>query len=212
MENVPGYVDYLSKYNKKSVSDRDLDQLMGMAEMGLSDDKIVQHEAEALHNFLVRASNNPHPVLNPILNRVSEMLSDNYLDAEEAEELKEILKKLTGNDDTLGEMGKSSTLPLCEPPPDVSFKDKVFVHTGTFAYGNRKEVEAAVTELGGTCKSSVSKKVDFVVLGIYVTDSWIHEKLGRKIEKAMEIRSQINHPQIIHEPHWEAMLIKARNL
>jgi len=204
-------LDYLLRYNKKSVSDRNLDQLMGMAEALLADDKIDQDEAETLHKFLVRSSSNSHPILNPLLERVSRMLSDNYLDPEEAEALKETLKKLTGDDDTIGELGKSSTLPLCEPPPEVFFKDKVFVHTGTFAFGARREVEAAVTQLGGTCKSTVGKKVDFVVLGIYVTDSWIHEKFGRKIEMAMKLRNEAGYPQIIHEPHWEAALMKARN-
>ena len=204
-------LDYLMRYNKKSVSDRSLDQLLGMSEAFLADDKVDQNEAQALHKFLVRTSNNPHPILSPLLNRVSEMLSDNFLDKEEAEELKGLLKRLTGDDDEIGEMSKSSTLPLCEPPPEISFKDKVFLHTGTFAFGTRSEVEAAVKALGGECKSSVSKKVDFVVLGVYVTDSWIHEKFGRKIEAAMDLRNKTGGPRIVHEPHWEAAMTRARS-
>jgi hypothetical protein len=108
-------------------------------------------------------------------------------------------------------LGKVSTLLLCEPAPVVSFKDKVFVHTGTFAFGKRREVEAEVSELGGTCKGNVSKKVDFVVVDIYVTDSWIHEKFGRKFERTMTLRSEFGYPRIIHEMHWEAALMRTKN-
>ena len=32
------------------------------------------------------------------------------------------------------------------------------------------------------------RDLDYLVLGSYVTPSWIHESFGRKIEKAMEWR------------------------
>jgi len=48
----------------------------------------------------------------------------------------------------------------------------------------------------------VTKKLNYLVLGSYVTDSWAHETFGRKIEKAMDYRDSGVPLAIITEEHW----------
>lgn len=48
----------------------------------------------------------------------------------------------------------------------------------------------------------MTKTLDYLILGTYVTDSWVHESLGRKIEKAMEYREKDLPLMIVTEKHW----------
>jgi len=47
-----------------------------------------------------------------------------------------------------------------------------------------------------------AKNLSYLVLKTYVTDSWVHENFGRKIEKAMEYRDAGVPRAIITEEHW----------
>ncbi len=49
---------------------------------------------------------------------------------------------------------------------------------------------------------SVSKSLDYLVIGTYVTDSWMHESYGRKIEKAMNYRAAGVPINIVTEERW----------
>jgi hypothetical protein len=40
------------------------------------------------------------------------------------------------------------------------------------------------------------------LIGVYATDSWIHLSYGRKIEKAMDMKSKNIPLKIIEELHW----------
>jgi DNA ligase (NAD+) len=62
------------------------------------------------------------------------------------------------------------------------FSDKVFVFTGALQTYGRDEARNVVETLGGKTTSSVSKKVDFVVVG---------EDPGSKFEKAKELGIRI---------------------
>ena len=59
---------------------------------------------------------------------------------------------------------------------------KVFVFTGTLKHSGRDEARALVEALGGRAASSVSKKVDFVIVG---------EDPGSKFDKAKELGIKI---------------------
>jgi len=88
------------------------------------------------------------------------------------------------------------------PPPVVTFSDSTFLFTGTFAYGVRKDCHAVTENLGGIISKGVNKKLNYLVIGSYVTDSWAHETFGRKIEKAMDYRDTTPSLKIISEEHW----------
>jgi NAD-dependent DNA ligase len=84
----------------------------------------------------------------------------------------------------------------------VKFSGQNFLFTGTCVFGTRKECQSATEKLGGRCEGSVTKRLSYLVLGTYVTDSWAHETFGRKIEKAMAYRNDAIPILIITEEHW----------
>ena len=123
------------------------------------------------------------------MHRVSAMLEHNVLDVDESAELLATLRAFTGEaPEATGELLRSSTLPCDEPPPTITVEGRVFCFTGTCATGTRRDCQNIVHSQGGTVINGVTRKLDYLVLGAYVTDSWVHESFGRKIEKAMEYR------------------------
>jgi BRCA1 C Terminus (BRCT) domain len=91
------------------------------------------------------------------------------------------------------------------PPPAIAFLGSCFCFTGTFAFGTRKECEAAVLAKGGVCKS-LTHETGYLVIGAYATDSWAHSSFGRKIEKAVHMREKGSRIAIVAEPYWVGQL------
>jgi NAD-dependent DNA ligase len=196
-------MDLFTRFNRKSIDDRQVDTLIGLSKGLLADGKVDPSEAELLRTWLAqnrRLSN--HPVIVHLYDRVSAMLADNVLDQEESDELFCALRQIAGESAELGEIAKSATLPICSPAPIVAFPGQSFLFTGTCVFGTRKECQAATEKLGGSCASGVTKSLNYLVLGTYVTDSWAHETFGRKIEKAMAYRIDGVPLSIITEEHW----------
>lgn len=196
-------MDIFTRFNKKNIQDRQIDTLIGLSKGLTADGKLVQAEAEFLMSWLVQnkqASDNP--IILNLLEKVSSMLEDGVLDSEESNELLRILNMISGEDSEIGELAKTTSLPINNPMPNILFESKSFLFTGTCAYGTRKECQLATDNLGGINAKSVTKNLDYLVLGTYVTDSWAHETFGRKIEKAMEYRNSGLPLIIITEEHW----------
>ncbi len=196
-------MDLFSRFNRKSIDDRQIDTLIGISKGLVADGKVDQAEAEFLLSWLIQSrQTTDNPVIVNLLDKVDSMLEDGILDSEESEELLSLLHKITGEPSEIGELAKTTSLPVNDPIPQIIFNDMSFLFTGTCAYGTRKQCQAAVESLGGINANSVTKKLNYLVLGTYVTDSWAHESYGRKIEKAMEYRDNGIPLIIITEEHW----------
>ena len=196
-------MDIFRKFNRKSIDDRQIDTLIGLSKGLMADGKIDQAEAEFLLTWLIQSRQTTNnPVIVNLLNRVDAMLEDGVLDQEESAELLSLLQKISGEPSELGELAKTTSLPIDTPPPSLLFQGKLFLFTGTCVYGTRKQCEFAIEELGGINAKGVTKKLDYLILGTYVTDSWMHESYGRKIEKAMQYRDEGIPISIVTEEHW----------
>lgn len=192
-----------TKLNRKHIDDRQIDTLIGLAK-GLTADGVVnQAEAEFLQSWLVQArSASDNPIIANLMERVSDYLSDGELDSSESEELRETLGKICGASSEIGELAKTSLLPIDDPLPTLHLPGAKVLFTGTFAYGSRAECKKLLEEHGGAFSSGVTKNLDYLVLGTYVTDSWAHESFGRKIEKAVDYRNRGSSISIVPESHW----------
>jgi NAD-dependent DNA ligase len=198
--------DLYRLYGNKRLSDRQIDELIGLAHGLTADGLINQQEAEYLQKWLVaHLEVRENPITMNLLTRVNAMLADNHLDAEEAQELLETLRNLSGGDFELGETLKSISLPLDQPLPSVVFDGKNYCFTGTFAFGTRTECENTVRMRGGIC-GSLTRKTNYLVVGIYATGSWMHSSFGNKIEKAVGMKQEGLPLYIISEEHWRAHL------
>jgi len=194
------------RFNSRRVNERNIDELIGMSRMIIADGKVDQAEAESLHKILIYMSSRyENSIVQNLLNRVTDMLQDNYLDEEESSELLETLTKFTGDDFDAGELAKSTSLPLDEPEPKVVIKDSNFCFTGTFMFGARKDCKKAIENAGGF-ETSLKAVTDYLVIGNYATDSWVHSSYGRKIEKAVDMKEKGHHIKIISESHWASLL------
>jgi NAD-dependent DNA ligase len=192
-----------NRFNRKSLQDRRIDTLIGLGKGILADGSVEQAEAEFLLNWLAQnQDNSDNPIICNLLIKVTGMLEDGVLDVDEAKELKHVLQSICGEASELGELSKTTSLPVDKPSPKIKFKNSNFVFTGTFAFGTRKECQAVIDNLGGKNISKITKQLNYLILGTYVTDSWAHESFGRKIEKAIEYRDSGIPIIICTEEHW----------
>ena len=79
---------------------------------------------------------------------------------------------------------------------DIIFSEKIFVLSGDFTSGSKKEVEAKIAEKGGICKSGVTKKTDYLIVGGAGSDNWKFGNYGAKVSKALEMQEN-GHPIVI---------------
>ncbi|MGY4816255.1 BRCT domain-containing protein [Pseudomonas chlororaphis subsp. piscium] len=195
-------------FHEARIDSRSVDALIGISAGLCADGTINQQEAVFLKGWMEgNVTHLEDPVINLLYRRLNDMLSDGILNAEESIELLYLLKQFSGGQ-KIGASGTTtpSTLPLNTPPPVLSWEDRVFMFTGTMAYGPRKYCEALITERGGQIGGSVTKKVNFLVVGSIANDQWLHSSYGLKIKKAVELREAGIPIAIISEEHWQQAL------
>ncbi|MCG3717961.1 BRCT domain-containing protein [Aliarcobacter butzleri] len=197
----------MKNYRVNEIRDRNIDEIIGISRGLLADGVINESEAKFLLSWIESHFNyedlNNYP-LNTIYDRLKEVLKDNVLDEEEAKEIKELLESFTGGTPIIKQVkSMSSTLPLCNPLPDVIIKEKTFCFTGAFTIGTRTQCEIIIKSLGGNTKKEPSGQVDYLVIGILGSADWIHSSYGRKIEKAVDLRDKKESGiKIITEEHF----------
>lgn len=194
-------------FGRQRISERQLHELIGLARGVVADGALNHAEAEFLQKWLAaNVAISGQPLIRTLYNRVNEILGDGVLDADEARELFDTLGRLSDCGIELGEALKSTSLPLCAPPPDpMAFVGRSYCFTGTFNYGGRKACEGAVVERGASC-GSLTRKTDFLVIGVYATESWKHSAFGNKILRAVEMRDGGVPISIVSEEHWTRYL------
>lgn len=204
------------------ISERSVDELIGVCRGLLADGMVVQAEAEFLLKWMSanKADCMEWP-MNMLFGRLSAWLEDGALDPSEEAELMDLLVRFTGGGLPADELLESglvvsgpSSLPLNSPEPQIAFTGKSFCFTGEMYFGPRKSCEDLVKNLGGVIRASISKRLDYLVVGEIGSLAWIHSTHGRKIEAAVEVRGQGHPLAIIGEQHWlgEAKAILGNNL
>lgn len=196
-------------YNKLGgdrIASRQIDELIGLARGLAADGSISQSEVEFLQKWLAANEEiSNQPIIQTLYSRVNDILSDGYAEDEERNELLDTLNSFSSRDFELGEVLKSTSLPLCKPPPNLTFISRLYCFTGTFVYGQRKYCQEAVERRGGTC-AGLSRKTHVLVIGAYATESWKHSSFGNKIMSAAQWRDLGLPICIVSEEHWTAHL------
>ncbi|ALI03177.1 NAD-dependent DNA ligase [Pseudomonas sp. FW306-02-F02-AA] len=195
-------------FHEARIDRRSADALVGIAAGLAADGKINLQEAEFLKSWIENhLSHLSDPVVNLLYKRLASMLSDGVLDAEESAELLEMLHQFAGLPVGSAQTFTTPTsLPLNNPPPVLSWADKVFIFSGVMAYGPRKDCESLILERGGLIGGSVNKKVHYLVVGSIGNDQWLHSSYGTKIKKAVELRESGVPIAIVSEEHWQKVL------
>ncbi|WP_046269297.1 BRCT domain-containing protein [Pseudomonas syringae] len=192
-------------FNQARIDRRSVDALIGISAGLCADGSINQAEAVFLKEWV--EGNLTHlddPVVNLLYRRLNNMLSDGVLDAEESIELFSLLKQFSGGQSlSSGGFSIPGTLPLNNPAPVLDWNDRLFMFTGTMAYGPRKHCEELVLERGGQICSGLTKKTSFLIVGSLGNDQWLHSSYGLKIKKAVELREAGVPIAIVSEGHWQ---------
>lgn len=194
--------------NASRRADRDISEMLGLVKGMLFDGTVSDIEAQMLAQWLER-----HPDLashwsaRAIRDRLLRALADGVIDEDERHELQSLMGDLVGGKATtvLGEDG-ASTLPIDTPLPTLQWTGQVYVFTGQFAFGTRAECEREVFRRGGACEGNVTKRTGVLVIGTFGSRDWAQTSFGRKIEKAVSLRSAGQPLSIVPEDYWASVL------
>ncbi|HEY0919858.1 BRCT domain-containing protein [Devosia sp.] len=198
--------ELLNLFGHARISDRQLDELIGLAKGLTADGLVNQSEAEFLQAWLAaNVAVSGDKTLGLLYRRVAEMLSDGVLDADEQNDLLDTLSFFSSDRIEVGEIQKPSSLPYTRPAPALTFPDVRFCFTGTFEFGSRRDCEAAVADRGGVA-GSLTAETHFLVVGSYATESWKHSSFGNKISKAVDMQLKGLPIAIVAENHWASYL------
>ena len=133
----------LNLYSRARLDDRAINELLGLAKGIVADGVVNQKEAEFLQKWLVaNTAVKDNPVIATLFKRINEMLEDNNLDDEEAQELFDTLHKFGGGDFELGEIQKATRLHFDDPPPSIDFQGRRFCFTGHLRLRFPKRLQA----------------------------------------------------------------------
>ena len=105
---------------------------------------------------------------------------------------------LNGNLKKAAQVLKTSPLDL-DSIDKIEFEESVFLLTGDFLLGSKEECASKIEIRGGTVANSMTKKVNFVVLGSLGSEQWKHGNFGTKVAKAIEYKSTGLDVRIISE-------------
>jgi hypothetical protein len=180
-------------------------QLIGICRGVLADGQLNDAEIVALDEWLeTYGAGLPDWPAQALVRHVKDILRDGEVDEDERQELTEFLTQAIGSEGA-SRFDTPTTLPLTRPEPHIEYERHWFCLTGTFLYGARRTVAAAISEWGGAVTEAPSKS-DYLVIGTTITPAWKYCTHGRKIEEAVALRDAGHRIAIISETHWGASL------
>lgn len=88
---------------------------------------------------------------------------------------------------------------LCAVCPDITLEGSMFCFTGASSRYTRKQLADVVQQAGGEFVDTVSKKVNYLIIGADGNPCWAYACYGRKVEKAVKMRKEGSRILIVHE-------------
>ncbi len=94
---------------------------------------------------------------------------------------------------------------VCAVCPEIEFDSKNFVLTGESSKLKRKDLIKLIEDCAGTVLSSVTQKVDYLIVCDDGSPAWTYRAYGRKVEDAINMRKKGHKITIVHESDlWDA--------
>ena len=193
-----------SKMGFARLADRDVNELLGICKGVLADNIVNEAELRFISHWIMS-----HPTLRSswpcqqIGDRITIALRDEELSADEASEIAGFLKAIVVPIQTPSQhQERSAALPLDPPNTPIEFLGMNFCFTGTFATGDRGVCVDETEQRGAVALPRVTQELDYLVVGAFRKEEWIHSTHGRKIERAVELRSRFGRPKIVSEETW----------
>lgn len=134
---------------------------------------------------------------------MEKILDDDFITEDERGELSSAIKRYIGDPLSFGAVDGITTLLPVDPNPVIVVQGCRVCFTGQFLSATRKQCEETALVLGAMPRSSVTKDLDYLVIGALCSRDWRFSNHGRKIEKVMDYRAKgQTNAQIIHEETW----------
>lgn len=139
------------------------------------------------------------------------VMRDGRIDEKENEELLKIFadfmpegnKRVIKNQVMLKDL---KVVGVCAINPEIIIERKVFCFTGHSVKLKRSEIADILRDAGGEFTDSISASVDYLVVGADGNSCWAYSCYGRKVERAVQMRKEGHHIQIIHEvDFWDRL-------
>lgn len=188
--------------NSHRVLCREISEMLGVCRGVIADGVVTPEEVQFLDTWLAA-----HPLAatsfpgSAVAARLRRVYQDGIVTDEERAELLALLQDATGQISPQA-VTAPTKLPLDEPAPPLVFQGSTFCFTGKFASGTRSWCENETVARGGLCKSAVDRTLCFLVIGSVGNEQWAHSSFGRKIEKAVDLKSGGAPVAVISEQHW----------
>lgn len=202
-----------SKAIEQRVNTRAIQTLLGICTGIVADETINDKEISFIQTWLEEHQGicDQWPA-SAIYYKIKDILADGVITNDERASLMARLQQLTGNffADTGAAAVEGPALPI-DDDPSIFFRNTSFCFTGEFMYGTRASCERAILKLGSTPADTVTKKIDYLVIGSMVSPDWCNETYGRKIELAMKYKNDGVPITIISERQWSDALIEAHS-
>jgi len=194
----------------RAPADRASTELIDICRELLADGRVDQTEAEFLKEWIERNSDfvGTYP-FDLIYFQLSAILLDGFIDPDESADLRDTLGRFVdgeAHDTGIQAASRPTTLPIDDPEPDIYFPDATFVVAGTFSYGCRAMVHAAIDARGGIVAASPSEETRYLVIGDLGSRDWINSNAATKIERAVQLRQEGHPLAIVTEAHWAESL------
>lgn len=180
--------------------------LMGIAAGLLADEQLSDTEIRYLQRWL---NDNPEMALvwpgDVLAERVRDVLADGLITESERAHLVDTLERICGGE--IEELGKRAVNQLAfDETPQIRFPSSTFCVTGDFYYGPRERVHGSIVERGGIVQNGVTRKLNYLVVGLRGSDEWKHGSFGTKIEKAIDYKRDGVPLAIVREDTWTEAL------
>jgi DNA polymerase III epsilon subunit-like protein len=166
----------------------------------ISDKNLHDSEIEFLNNWI---KNSPISTTvwpgNILAERLNKILADGVIDEDERSNLLSILSEMiNGTLKKVSDKVSEKPLPL-DDVDAIDFLDHTFCLTGNFLLGLKDTCELKIKNRGGSVTGSITKKLDYLIIGSLGSDQWKHGNYGTKVEKALEYKLNGIPIKIIHE-------------
>lgn len=190
----------------------DLQKLQGILHGILADGKITKDELDGLRDWM---SENEHLSsyypYDEIYSLVATVLEDDVVSEDEENLLKVFFsqfvnastEKLNITSETKDCLSKHG---ICALAPDITIADNLFCFTGKSTKCTRSEIAKLVENNGGKYHDTVTKKLNYLIIGNEGNSCWAFSCYGRKVEKAMEMRRKGANIVIVNEvDFWDSI-------
>lgn len=205
-ELIHQVLDYRLHDSQNSSHIDQLNILLGLIQGIMADQQLLDSEIQALHKWLsnTRLEDWPATILR---DRLENILEDGIISERERADLFDLLTRCGANNFMITGAAEITTMCLgTSCPAHIEISERRFCFTGNFFTGTRDHIHSVTIELGGKPVNTVTKSLDYLVLGSQPSRDWITSSYGRKIEAAMRLNEQGTNIVLLTEETWAKAL------